>query len=121
MKRNPDLLRELLLHFEEKADDRMDSSPKVDGFTKLEFDYHLILMFEAGLVRAEPELTKTGHVIRVHPFSLTWEGHELVDAARNATTRKRVKKSVFAKTGAMSFEILTAALVAYSKEKLGLP
>ena len=120
MKRSPDLLRELLLHYESKPNDRMDASPTIDGFSKLEVDYHLLLMYEAGLVRAEAALSKTGRVIRVYPFSLTWEGHELLDAARNATTWKRVKKSVLSKTGSVSIELLKAALLAYAKGKVGL-
>jgi DNA-binding transcriptional ArsR family regulator len=120
MKRSPDLLRELLLHYEDKANDRMDSSPSIDGFSKLEVDYHLILMYEAGLVRAEPVLSKMGRLIRVHPFSLTWQGHELLDAARNTTTWKRVKKQVLSKTGSVSIELLKTALIAYAKDKVGL-
>jgi len=120
MKRSPDLLRELLLYFERKPNDHMEV-PVVEGFSKRDIDYHLVLMHEAGLIRAEAERTESGRVIRVYPFSLTWQGHELLDAARNATAWKRVKKLVLSKTGSMSVELLRAALVAYAKTSVGLP
>jgi hypothetical protein len=116
MKRDLDLIRKLLLYFEAKADDRMDGCPVIDGYSSLEIKYHLLLMDEAGFLRCEREVTPTGRTIYVLPMSLTWQGHEFLEAARNDTFWRRAKALVIEKTGALSFELLKAALVLLAKE-----
>jgi hypothetical protein len=59
MKRDLDLVRKLLLYYEEKEDYRMDSSPSVEGYDELQVLYHLLLMDEAGLIRCEREVSKS--------------------------------------------------------------
>lgn len=120
MKRDPNLVRSLLLHFEAKPNDAVDSCPVVPEHTDLEVKYHLLLMYEAGLLRAEPELSKTGRIIKVHPFSLTWNGHEFLDAARNDSLWRKATSTVASKTGAISFAVLQALLISLAKDKLGI-
>jgi hypothetical protein len=119
MNRDLDLVRELLLHFESLPNDS-PGVPTVAGHSELEVNYHLILMFEAGLIRAEPQTSQTGRVIRVLPFSLTWQGHEFLDTARDKTTWNAVKGQVSSRAGTVSFELLKALLIAYAKDKVGL-
>ncbi|MCI4569499.1 DUF2513 domain-containing protein [Lysobacter sp. CFH 32150] len=119
MKRDLELVRELLLHLESRPNDA-PAIPQMDGHAELEINYHLILLFEAGLIRAEPQLSQTGRVIRVLPFSLTWQGHEFLDTARDKTAWNTAKKQVTSKTGTVSFELLKALLIAYAKGQLGL-
>jgi hypothetical protein len=119
MKRDLDLVRELLLHFESLPTDS-PGIPAMDGHSELDINYHLILLFEAGLIRAEPQTSQTGRIIRVLPFSLTWQGHEFLDTARDKTTWNAAKKQVTSKTGSISFELLKALLIAYAKDKIGL-
>lgn len=120
MKRDLNLVRSLLLHFEAKPNDAMDSRPVVPEYTDLEVKYHLLLMYEAGLLRAEPELSKTSRIIKVHPFSLTWNGHEFLDAARNDSLWRKATSTVSSKTGTISFAVLQALLISLAKEKLGI-
>lgn len=117
MKRDLSLIRELLLYFEAQPDDRQ-SLPDVQGYPEIEVEYHLILMFEAGLIRAEPEVTKTGRTIRVHAHSLTWQGHEFLDMARDKSTWKRVSESIASKVGSVSFDVLKEMLVDALKDSL---
>ena len=120
MKRDLDLVRKLLLYFEEKLNDKMEECPQIDKYSNLEVRYHLLLMSEAGLLRCEKAVTKTGRVIKVYPFSLTWQGHEFLEASRNATLWNRAKRLVVKKTGGLSFEVLKSLLLQLAKEGVGI-
>jgi hypothetical protein len=120
MTRDPHLVRALLFHFEGKENDRMDSCPSIPEYTPLEIGYHLVLLYEAGFIRAEAEVSKNGRVIKVHPFSLTWSGHEFLDAARDDNIWNNTMKRVSTTTGAVSFSVLQALLVGYAKQSFGL-
>ena len=87
MKRDIDLVRKLLLYLEEKPDDKVVKDLELEGYSKGEVKYHFILMDQAGLLRCEREVSSStsDRVIRVYPFSLTWQGHEFIEAARNDT------------------------------------
>lgn len=54
------------------------------------------------------------------PKSLTWEGHEFLDASRSQSTWEKAKALVLSKSGTLSFELLKEALVAISKKQLGV-
>ena len=118
MKRNLDLMRKLLLYFEEKPDDRAERCPPIEEYSPLEIKYHLLLMDEAGLLRCEREVTSTGRTIYVIPMSLTWQGHEFLEAARNNDIWRRAKTIVYEKSGALSFEMLKSVLLYLSKESI---
>lgn len=120
MKREPDLIRILLLYFEAKPNDQVDSCPIIPEYTAQQVAHHLLLMHEAGFLRAEPELTKTGRVIKIHPFSLTWHGHEFLDAARDESLWRKATSIAAAKTGALSFSVLQALLISMTKQQLGI-
>src|SRR6202035_1472820 len=102
MKRDLDLIRKLLVFFEAKPDDRAEDCPSVDGYSPLEIKYHLLLMYEAGFLRCEVESTAAGRPIRVFGFSLTWQGHEFLEASRNDTIWAKAKKIALEKTGSLS-------------------
>ena len=122
MKRDFDLIRKLLLYLEEKSDDKMIKDLDIDGYSKQEVQYHFILMDQAGLLRCDREISSTtsDRVIRVYPFSLTWQGHEFLEAARNENYWNKAKVIIKDKSGALSFDILKAFLIAMAKESIGL-
>lgn len=120
MKRDLDLIRALLFHFESKPDDRPELCPLIEGRSKVEIRYHLLLMYEAGFLRCEVERSKTGRAIRVFAFSLTWQGHEFLEASRNAGAWRKAKKIAVDKAGGLSFEVMKALLVELAKSSVGL-
>ena len=71
-------------------------------------------------MRREVSFSTPDRVIRVYPFSLTWQGHEFIEAARNDTFWKKAKKIVFSKSGALSIDVVKALLIAMAKESVGL-
>ena len=76
MKRDFELIRQLLIFFEEKQSPQHIEVPPIDGYDELTIKYHLVLLHDAGLLRCEPVRSSTSErVIYVLPFDLTWEGH----------------------------------------------
>ena len=46
-------------------------------------------------------------IIQVIPFELTWKGHEFLSKIRDEGFWQRVKSIVLAKTGALSFDVIS--------------
>jgi hypothetical protein len=96
MKRDMDLVRDLLFHIE--ADPLLDGrrwmSPAtaeevgVSDHSKEEVDYHLCLLIDAGLLNG-----KTSQGMPVF-CKLTWEGHEFLDNIRDQDVWSRTKKRI---------------------------
>ncbi|BBP58506.1 DUF2513 domain-containing protein [Pseudomonas sp. St316] len=123
MKRDLDLVREILIHYEEKDNDAMDKELSLDGHAQSKINYHLLLMDEAGLLRCEKTYSSTTptRVIKVYPFSMTWKGHEFLDAARDNKVWAKAKSVCVEKSGVLTFEIVKDLLILMAKDKLGLP
>jgi hypothetical protein len=121
MKRDFELIRKLLIHFEEKPNDKVEKCPPIEGYSEREIKYNLLLMDDAGLIRCERVMSSTSdRVIKVFPFSLTWQGHEFLEASRNNKIWKKALKLTGDNLGGIPFEVLKAILLNMLKEKLGL-
>ena len=95
-----DLVRKLLLYFEAKLDQSANENVEVHGYDRETIGYHLILLYEANLIAAEPYVSKTSQrIIDVLPFRLTWEGHELLAAARNEAVWRKVRSQIVSAVG----------------------
>lgn len=97
MKRDLDLVRKILIHFEEKTDWKNEKDLKLSGFQDKDVSYHLDIIYEAGLLNSEPILSKQGRVIDTIPFRLTWEGHEFLDNIREESTFNKIKSIIVIK------------------------
>jgi hypothetical protein len=122
MKRDFDLIRKLLLYFEEKPNDRHVKVPPIEGYSDLQIEYHLRLMYEAGLLRCEVMSSSTTpeRVIRVIPFGLTWQGHEFLDASRNETIWKKAIEQVKESGLSLTLGALQTLLVERIKREFGI-
>jgi hypothetical protein len=89
MKRDLDLVREILLAVEAHPTPMKTAKLTMHGRSPDEVSYHVKLMAEAGLVQAIDLSSHSG--IEWRPTSLTWEGHEFLDATRADTIWQKVK------------------------------
>lgn len=123
MKRDLDLVRKILMYYEDKEMDGMDRSIEVEGYSESSIHYHLLLMDEAGLLRCERSVSSStpSRVIKVYPFSLTWKGHEFLSSAKNESLWGKAKSLSLDKAGVLSFDIMKDLLISMAKDKLGLP
>ena len=111
MKRDFDLVRKLLFFFEEKADMSpvlWTDPPQIEGYSKEEVKYHLILLYQGGLVDGEPmRSTTSDRIIDMGAvFSLTWEGHEFLEKIRSDKVWEKVKQKI----GSVGLELTFQAL-----------
>jgi hypothetical protein len=115
MKRDMDLVRKILLALEAHPEPWDWFELKIDGHSDVEVSYHLKLMSQAGLIEASER--KRPDIFQWIPHSLTWAGHEFLEAARDNSRWEKVKRLAWEKTGSLPFEVLKAGLV---KEMLRL-
>lgn len=118
MKRDMDLAREILLKIEE--------SPTTMGWVELDFpgrsdeevSYHVKQLAQGGLIEAHDVSSHSGLAWKAR--SLTWEGHDFLDNARNEGAWQKTKAIVAQQGGGLSFEVVKAILLSVIKEQIGL-
>lgn len=127
MKRNMDLVRDLLLAFEAKTDavGVHAADVRIDGYTEDQIVLHLNIMAEAGLLVCEPIRSSTNpdRIIKTFVFDLSWEGHEFLDTIRDPAIWKGTK-STLKRVGNWSFGFavdIAKGLAMSEARKLGLP
>lgn len=128
MRRDADLVRELLLKLEALPMSPgstvllggHDEELAIDGYSADEIDYHLSLIKEAGFIEGPKFDASDG---RLTFRRLSWEGHEFVDAIRDPEAWKRTKAGA-SKVGGWTFGLLKQLGTAYfkqqAKDRLGL-
>jgi hypothetical protein len=108
MKRDMDLVREVLLKVEELPFDGGFHDVAVDGRTDEEIYYHVMLLDEAGFIEAMNLTTNDGVCWKA--MRLTYSGHEFLDAARSDTVWQKAKDWTLKSTGTLTLEGLKSAL-----------
>ncbi len=110
MKRNMDLVRDMLLSIEDESDERLAQYPY-----ELRAQHFLILR-DAGLVVGvvQGDDRNPG---RYMPFRLTWAGHEFIALARDNTVWKRVKDTIMKEGASWSFQIVLQGLAALASNQ----
>jgi hypothetical protein len=78
-----------------------------------------MILSEADLIRAY-DVSSLGEFCW-KPNSLTWQGHEFLDASRNDAVWKKTMDLVREKGGSVSFEVLKTVLIKLAAAQLGLP
>ena len=78
------------------------------------FQYHLLLLSEAGLIDVLDATSFDGPAFL--PTRLTWNGHEFLDASRNDTLWEKAKSVVLKKAGGLSFDVLLFVLKELAKQ-----
>ena len=119
MKRNMDLIRRVLIEIEEA-----DNDP--DEWIDLSFaewsdnavSYHIKMLHDAGLIEARDLSDLSGSDWR--PTSITWEGHEFLDAARNDTVWKKAMTKLKGQAASVPFEVVKAVVIQTCKEMFGV-
>jgi hypothetical protein len=121
MTRDMDLVRQILLWAEAQSTARLNRNPEIAGYSEPQIDYHVHLLWQAGLVEALDISSSSRPGPAALITSITWAGHEFLAAAKNETVWNKAKSKVL--TGGVSFtlEILKEFLVQAAKDQIGLP
>jgi hypothetical protein len=116
MKRDMDLIRQILFKMEELPMTGGWYDIEIDGHSRDEIIYHVRLMDEAGLIEAQDLTTLTS--IDWRPKRITYAGHEFLDAARSDTVWNTAKDKLLSVTGTLTIEGMKIALGAAMKALL---
>jgi DNA-binding Lrp family transcriptional regulator len=122
MKRDMDLVREILMEIEKGGPSTL-GEVHIEGYSSEEVSYHVRLMGEAGLIEASGTQINAGpnaspDAIEWEQVRLTWAGHEFLDASRNDTMWAKAKDKVLSTTGTLTLDALKMALGALIKQAL---
>ncbi len=116
MKRDMDLVRDLLFELEGHDDLIGMQTPEPPNRTPQEVAYHLGLLAEAGLIEAVAIRNMYGPGWA--PTSITWAGHEFIDSARSNENWQKAKSLAKVKGGALTFEAIRTALSEMTKRAI---
>jgi hypothetical protein len=122
MKRDMEVIRKLLMLFEEKADPAMVPKPNIGAeYSEDVVQYHLRLMCQAGWLNYEADRSSTSdRLIRVYPFDLTWEGDEFLAKISADGVWPKPKAFVESKGGSVAFGVINQLATQLALEAAGL-
>lgn len=112
MKRDPQLARDILLQIEERSDGITIMDLTFPDRSSEEVSYQVMIMAQGGLIEARDFSDPVG--LDWRPRTLTWEGHEFLDAVRNESVWKKIKQAATEKGGGIAFEVLKTLAIKYS-------
>lgn len=119
MKRDLDLIREILLSIESYEPERIGFiqiiSPKGFSGTEPQNAYHIRMLIDAGIVDANGRPTMS---LQYAINGLTMEGHDFLDAIRDASIWDATKSRVAA-VGSWTLDIVLAVAKDEIKKRLG--
>ena len=126
MKRDFDLVRELLFYFEQKPDLSpvlYTAPPLIEGYSQDAIKHHLILLYQGGLVDGEPMRSSTSdRIIDMRAvFALTWDGHEFLEKIRSNSAWEKVKKQALSAGYGLTFQALASVASWFVQQALEKP
>lgn len=113
-----ELIRRILFFLEARPFLKAEKFLPIEGYDEATIMYHMLLLAQAGLVDFEPELTKTGRIIKAHIIGLNWAGHEFLDSVRSDKIWRKLHKYAKDKGGALPFDLLKALAVELLKKSI---
>lgn len=121
MKRDLELIRKMVLAIEAAPSGWAPNDLKFEGYTDEQVGYHAYLLIDAGLAKGEDVSGFGSESPKGFINSLTWDGHEFADAARDGARWRKAMGIVQEKGGTVTIGVLTQLLVSLMKGALGLP
>ena len=120
MKRDMNLVREILIWTENNENGKVGNNPEIEGYSEEEIGYHIYIMGQAGLVKAVDVTAGSDPSPSAILMELTWHGHEFLDAAKDDTIWAKAKNTLFKTTTSITFDLLLEWLKAEGRNRLGL-
>ncbi len=116
MKRDMNLAREILMELERRTFAEEYSELVIEGRNSEDMMYHIKLLNEAGLIHAQ-DMSASSDMYFL-PGSLTWDGHEFLELARNETRWNKAKDIMTNQVGGFVFDILKSLLISLVKDAI---
>ncbi len=109
MQRDMDLIRKILFKVEEAQTFTDPIRVKIEDYSQDAIYYHVKLLKQAGYIEAV--CFGTGDNPNWYPLSLTWQGHEFLDAARDDMRWNKAKSIILEMGRGVVFDVLKQVLV----------
>lgn len=106
MKRDMDLVREILLEIEKSYVSTAIRDLHIDGYDKETIAYHCKILHEAGLVSEYIPRYADNGLFAFFVGGLTWEGNDYLDKIRDNTIWKKTKDIIKDKGLPLIFETI---------------
>jgi hypothetical protein len=118
VKRDLELVREILIAIEANNDWRGAEVPQIAGRDRHSVCHHIEFLAQAGYLSVQNESTPDRKDF--HWIHLIWNGHEFLDALRNETVWAQVKEKKKSAGGSLSFELAKELGITLARQALGL-
>jgi uncharacterized protein DUF2513 len=119
MKRDMDLVRKILLALEAHASGAAPTPFTIVGYDQEMIGHHVYLMAQGDLVTAA-EVTAFGESPIAIPGTITWKGHEFLDATRSETVWRQVRTVLKDKGLSLPFALVQELAIQIAKKLAGL-
>lgn len=106
MKRDMDLVREILLKIEEEHMYTTITNLKIDGYDMVTVAYHCKIMYEAGLISNYGSSPGNNTIYMFQVGGLTWEGNDYLDKIRDNSIWKKTKDTIASKGLPLIFDTI---------------
>lgn len=110
MKRDMDLIRKLLVVIEENCVPGVPTPISVEGYSEDQIDYHIDLLKETGMIDGSFFVQAQSREFFWN-CSLTWAGHDFLDAVRNDSVWSKVKGKLVQVGGDAPIDVIKAVAV----------
>lgn len=124
MKRDMDLIRRLMLDIEKRpAGTHLTGDDLIQpGDDEAVVAEHLVLLIEQDMLKGKGIQTLSGlDIAHILIFSITWKGHEFLDAVREDTIWQKTKDKLASVGGSATLDIVTQVGAQFVRQMLGLP
>ncbi len=118
MKRDMELIRKILIEFEELPLNHKVDKFVIEGYSYDKIIYNTFLLEEAGLVEIIDTSDDDGKDFL--PVKLIWKGHEFLDNIKNDNVWNSIKSLISSKGGNVAFSILKLVAEEKAKEIFGI-
>lgn len=116
MKRDMDLIREILRTLESAPHPAWSGYLRIQGYEHEQVQYHTYLLCEAGLIDGVDASDRGG--LAIINARLTWQGYEFLEASRDDKLWSKAKKTLLEKGGGLVFEVLKELLNAMLRQAI---
>jgi Hypothetical protein (DUF2513) len=122
MKRDMDLVREILLKIEDLPSYNEPVDIEIERYSEENIQFHLKQLQEANLIEV-PDIGLSTYWTKVNimPTRLTWQGSEFLDSIRNENVWNKTKEIVKEKGGGLAFGVIKDLAIQIARQMVGLP
>lgn len=118
MKRNMELIREILMKVEEIPTPSNFDLIEIPGHEQEEISYHVKLLGDAGFLDVYDLRTLGPNGYKYAPIALTNAGHDLLDSMRSESVWKKAKAKLSEVGGSASMDVIQSVLASIIRNTL---